>query len=74
VAPQLELLANALDQQSPWAGRKLIVTREWYLDAMRARIGELDWSAARADLVDSFRQSLHPVYLLSYHAPRLRMS
>ncbi len=50
MVPELGLLGNALDQQGPWAGRKVRVTPEWYLAAMRERIGELDWVAARADV------------------------
>ncbi len=44
------LLANALLQAGPWAGRPVKVTRRWYLDAMRVRIGQIDWRAARADV------------------------
>jgi predicted nucleotidyltransferase component of viral defense system len=44
------LLANALRQVGPWAGRPTKVTRQWYLDAMRARIGRIDWRQARADV------------------------
>ena len=50
VAPEFGLLGNALDQQGPWAGRKVHVTPEWYLGAMRARIEGLDWGAARNDV------------------------
>ncbi len=44
------LLANALRQIGPWAGRSIKVTRQWYVDAMRARIGQIDWRQARADV------------------------
>jgi predicted nucleotidyltransferase component of viral defense system len=44
------LLANALRQVGPWAGRPTKVTRQWYLDAMRDRIGQIDWRQARADV------------------------
>jgi predicted nucleotidyltransferase component of viral defense system len=44
------LLANALRQVGPWAGRRLEVTRQWYLDAMRDRIRRIDWRQARADV------------------------
>lgn len=50
MVPQLGLLANALGQQGPWAGQGISVTPEWYLAAMRERIGTLDWAAARADV------------------------
>ncbi|HOX06518.1 MAG TPA: nucleotidyl transferase AbiEii/AbiGii toxin family protein [Planctomycetota bacterium] len=48
--PDLGLLAGALDQQGPWAGRKVQVTPEWYLETMRERIQGLDWATARADV------------------------
>jgi predicted nucleotidyltransferase component of viral defense system len=44
------LLANALRQVGPWADRPIKVTRQWYLDAMRVRIGQIDWRQARADV------------------------
>jgi predicted nucleotidyltransferase component of viral defense system len=50
VVPEFGLLGNALDQQGPWAGQKVCVTADWYLGAMRKRIEELDWAAARADV------------------------
>ena len=50
VAPELQLLANALRQQGPWAGQTLEVTAAWYLEVMRARIEEIDWEAARSDV------------------------
>ncbi len=48
--PELTLLGNALDQQGPWAGRKIRVTVDWYLEAMRRRIEEIDWETAKNDV------------------------
>jgi hypothetical protein len=48
--PLYNLLANALHQQGPWAGSDLTVTHAWFLAAMRERIGEIDWEAARKDV------------------------
>ena len=50
VAPSLELLAKALDQQGPWSGQRLDVTGKWFLDAMRNRIEAVNWLAARKDV------------------------
>ncbi len=50
VVPDFVLLGNALDQQGLWADRKVHVTAEWYVEAMRARIMEIDWDAARRDV------------------------
>ena len=50
VAPNLDLLANALDQQGPWAGLRPKVTADWFLGAMRKRIETIDWIVARTDV------------------------
>ncbi len=50
VVPNLQLLANALDQQGLWSGQKLDVTGEWFLDAMKNQIEEIDWLTARKDV------------------------
>jgi predicted nucleotidyltransferase component of viral defense system len=50
VVPDFQLFANALRQQGPWAGQTLEVTAAWYLEAMRARVVETDWEAARSDV------------------------
>ena len=48
--PNPQLLANALDQQGLWSGQKLDVTGEWFLDAMKNQIEEIDWLTARKDV------------------------
>jgi predicted nucleotidyltransferase component of viral defense system len=50
IKPDLPLLKNALLQQGPWAGRHIDVTPAWFLGALDARIREIDWAAARADV------------------------
>lgn len=47
--PDLKLLANALEQQGAWSGKDVCVTPEWYLEAMRDRIKEIDWGEASDD-------------------------
>jgi predicted nucleotidyltransferase component of viral defense system len=51
VVPSYGLLANALAQVGPWAGERVEVTRAWYLAALAARIREVDWAQARADVM-----------------------
>jgi hypothetical protein len=51
VAPELQLLANALDQQGPWAGKKVRVTADWYVEALRRRIEAIHWQEARDDVL-----------------------
>jgi hypothetical protein len=50
IVPNIELLGNALDQEGPWAGQKLRIDAEWYLDAMKGRIESIDWPATRKDV------------------------
>jgi len=44
------LLGHALDQQGPWAGRRVNVTWVWMIETLRVVIGQIDWSAARQDV------------------------
>lgn len=50
IIPNYTLLANALNQQVPWAGQMLEVTPEWYVNAMKNRIEEIDWQATKNDV------------------------
>ncbi len=50
IVPDLNLLGNALDQQGPWAGKKIRITKDWYIQSIRARIVQVDWEAARQDV------------------------
>jgi predicted nucleotidyltransferase component of viral defense system len=50
VAPNYELLGNALHQQGPWAGGRPRITSGWYVGALRRRIEEIDWIEAREDV------------------------
>ena len=48
--PDLELLSRSLDQQGPWAGRKIKVDPGWVETTLRKRIAEIDWGVARRDV------------------------
>ena len=50
VVPDLELLSRSLDQQGPWAGRKIKVDPGWVETTLRKRIAEIDWGVARRDV------------------------
>ena len=50
IKPDLELVRNALYQQGPWAGRKLAITPDWFLEHLAAVIDRIDWKEARADV------------------------
>ena len=48
--PDLALLSNALFQQGPWQGKRLAVSVEWLLQALRTKIESVDWKLARDDV------------------------
>jgi predicted nucleotidyltransferase component of viral defense system len=50
IEPNLELLANALLQQGPWKNEKQEITVAWLLNALRDKIGTIDWGVARSDV------------------------
>lgn len=50
IEPNLGLLANALLQQGPWKNEKQEVTAAWLLNALRDKIGTIDWRVARSDV------------------------
>jgi len=77
VAPDLLLLQNAIDQQGSWAGQHQVVTPEWYIESLRARIDAVDWAAARDDVIrfvparDQEGVALWGQDLFRYHLDRL---
>ena len=50
IRPDLALLEHALDQQGPWAGRRMNITWAWMIETLRVVIGQIDWSTARQDV------------------------
>lgn len=50
IVPDLGLLQNSLDQQGPWAGRKLRIDPDWLEMSLKKRITEVDWDIARQDV------------------------
>ncbi len=50
VRPRLDVLANALDQQGPWAGQGIDVTADWFVAQMRTAVAAIDWPAAIRDV------------------------
>jgi len=50
IIPNLDLLTHAIEQQGPWAGQGTAVTPAWVIAALRKRISEIDWPAARQDV------------------------
>ncbi len=50
VKPDMNLLANALNQQGPWAGMRPDVTVHWLYKSVTSRIKQIDWAKARDDV------------------------
>ena len=48
--PNLSLLDTALRQTGRWKGEAIDVDAAWVRDALRAKIGSIDWSAAARDV------------------------
>ena len=50
VEPNLPLLQNAIDQQGPWQGQRLLIDRDWLTEKLLKKIESTDWAEARADV------------------------
>ncbi|OAI47754.1 hypothetical protein AYO45_01395 [Gammaproteobacteria bacterium SCGC AG-212-F23] len=50
IVPNFVFLENALQQQGPWANKKIIVTPVWFVDVMRQKIKSIDWRKAVNDV------------------------
>lgn len=50
VKPDLNLLANALIQQGPWAGNEVDVTLDWLCQHLQQKIDAIDWDQAKNDV------------------------
>jgi hypothetical protein len=61
VRPNFDLLAAALDQTGPWAGKKTVIDVEWCRGAMSEKIDSMDFSKLQEDV----RRFLKPVELAS---------
>lgn len=57
VVPNLPLFQNALVQYGPWKDEALAVDAEWLVNALREKIGAIDWREAAEDV----RRFLRPV-------------
>jgi hypothetical protein len=54
--PNLPLLGAALRQAGPWTGEAIDVDTAWVTDALKAKIGSVDWTAAASDVSRFLRQ------------------
>jgi Nucleotidyl transferase AbiEii toxin, Type IV TA system len=50
IAPNLQLLKNALLQYGPWQGQALTIDRDWVVNALSEKIAAINWRAAAADV------------------------
>lgn len=51
------LLENALKQNGPWKNKAIKVDANWLVDAMNAKINEIDWKKAAEDIAPFIRSS-----------------
>jgi predicted nucleotidyltransferase component of viral defense system len=61
VWPNFDLLAAALEQTGPWAGKKTVVDEEWCFKALSEKIDSIDFLRLQEDV----RRFLKPVELAS---------
>lgn len=54
--PNLRLLASAVDQAGPWAGRGARIDGAFVIAKLKDKVGEIDWRRA----ADDVRRFLHP--------------
>lgn len=52
-------LASALNQTGPWKGQELSVNRKWYIDEMKNKIENTNWSRAKEDVFPFISQQEH---------------
>ncbi len=45
-----KFLSEACDQNGPWQGKGIAITKEWYLEEMEKKIRKIDWTHAREDV------------------------
>jgi predicted nucleotidyltransferase component of viral defense system len=73
-----KLLQNALYQTGPWAGQKIRLTPDWYVDEISRRIKNINWKKAAEDVMRFLPlKEMENIELWSsdfflYHAGRLR--
>ena len=78
ITPNLPLLANALEQQGPWAGITQNVTPEWTIEQLEHKIKAIDWAKSRDDVqrflpsADQDALTHWGTDLFLYHLGRLR--
>lgn len=46
----LDLLKNALEQQGPYRGQNMDISKNWLLDQLEQKINDIDWNLAKKDI------------------------
>lgn len=70
-----DFLSAAIDQQGPWKGQGIVVTKAWYLEEMEKKIASVDWDDARRDVIRLLKASDLPIvefWSRGYFADRLQ--
>jgi hypothetical protein len=50
VSPNFALLSSAIDQAGPWQGKRVSVTKKWYVKQLEEKICSIDWRQAKQDV------------------------
>lgn len=50
VVPNLEMISQGLEQHGPWKGQQIMITKQWLSHALHAKVDEIDWMAAEAEV------------------------
>ncbi len=50
ITPNFKFLSHALNQNGPWAGKKIKIDMSFYQKMMKERIVSIDWKAAKKDI------------------------
>ncbi|NQT28070.1 MAG: nucleotidyl transferase AbiEii/AbiGii toxin family protein [Candidatus Omnitrophica bacterium] len=52
-----EFLSEAINQQGPWKGQNIKINREWYIKEMAKKTEEIDWKAAKEEMMRFLKPS-----------------
>jgi len=55
VVPNYIHLQNALEQMGPWENQKIIVSKEWFIAALKNKIVTVEWQNAKKDIENFLR-------------------
>ncbi len=60
IIPNYNFLSRACEQHGAWKGKTLAIHKDWLLDALKEKIINLDWAAAKTDVLRFVRPEQLP--------------